>query len=435
MKGYLNEDGSPKIIDESYVKIDGDWKRVVKGYIKVDNAWKQWYLVPPNTPIISNVVDNSSSRPYNNGSFIVSISLSPGSLPANSFRVVASATGQPDVTSTSTNSTITLTGLKTGVSYNVVAFATNSDGESLGSAPFVKTATTVPQTINAPSVSTQVDQDNLSWTAPATGGSAIIRYRWESTDAKTNTTTSTSAAVAQEGGTSQQYRVRAENANGVGEWSAYSGSVTTTPPFFPFFPYFPPYFPPFFPFFPYFPPRFPFFPFFPFFPYFPPFFPNFSPLCIAADTLVMTVDGPVAAKDLRLGQKLVSFEIEEMGTEEEEEMFSWNSETLTLSSDQTETEIVTLVEKANYIIYFNGDASARYSTTQPVYVKIGDSYQIKTTGSLELGSILIKPSLDGSYEEVEIAEITVEDEVDITYQVNCEPYDWFIAGGYLVHNK
>ena len=149
----------------------------------------------------------------------------------------------------------------------------------------------------------------------------------------------------------------------------------------------------------------------------------------------MTVDGPVAAKDLRLGQKLVSFEISEMGTEEEDEMFAWNSETLTLGSQQVETEISTLVEKSNYVMYFNGDQTARYSTTQPMFVRIGDSYHIKTTGSLEAGSILIKPNFDGTYEEIEITEITVEDEVDITYQINCEPYDWFVAGDYLVHNK
>jgi len=427
MKGYLNKDGSSKEIDESYIKVDGEWSRVIKSYVKVDNEWKQWYLVPPNTPIISSVVDNSSNRPYNNGSFIVNISLSPDSLPANSFRVVASAAGQSDVTSTSTTLPITLTGLKTGVSYNVVAFATNSDGESSGSAPVAKNASTVPQTMNAPLATTQVNQDNLSWTAPATGGSPITLYRWESTDQKTGTTTSTSVAVPQEGGTAQQYRVRAENANGVGEWSEYSGSVTTTPPFFPFFPYFPPYFPPFFP---YFPPWFPYFP-----PYFPPFFPRFSPLCIAADTMVMTVDGPVAAKDIKLGQKLASFEIEEMGTEEEEEMFVWNSETLSLGADKVETEVVTLLEKVGYIIYFNGDQTARYSTTQPVFVKIGQTYQVKTTGSLEVGHVLIKPNFDGTYEEVEITEITLEDEVGVTYQINCEPYDWFIAGDYLVHNK
>jgi hypothetical protein len=286
--------------------------------------------------------------------------------------------------------------------------------------------------MNAPSASTQVNQDNLSWTAPATGGSSIIRYRWESTDGKTGTTTSTSVAVAQEGGTAQQYRVRAENANGVGEWSLYSGSITTTPPFFPFFPYFPPYFPPFFPFFPYFPP---WFPFFPWFPYFPPYFPNFSPLCIAADTLVMTVDGPVAAKELKLGQKLISFEIEEMGTDEEDEMFAWNSETLNLGSQQKETEIVTLFEKVNNIICFNGDQGARYSTTQPVFVRVGNLYKVQTTGSLEIGAILIKPNLDGTYEEIEISDIAIEEEVDVTYQINCEPYDWFVAGSYLVHNK
>jgi hypothetical protein len=397
-------------------------------------------FLQPQTPVINSAVDVGTGRAFNDGAITVSFSLPSGSPAATSFVVTATASGQTTRTATGATSPLTVVGLASNVAYAITVTASNAVGPSGPSLTSTVTATTVPAQMSPPTVTTQVNQDNLTWTAPANGGKAISNYGWESNDAKSGTTAATSAPVTQEGGTTQAYRVRAFNANGWGAWSGFSGNVTTTPPFFPFFPYFPPYFPPFFPFFPffpYFPPRFPYFPpFFPYFPpYFPPRFPRFSPLCIAADTLIHTKDGLVAAKDLVVGQKVTSFIIDELGIDSEEEMFFWNSETFTLSEEYVEAEIGLIVEKTNYIVYFNGNKDARYSTTQPVFVKSGDSYKIKTTGSLEVGEILIKPNFDGTYEEVEIIDITLEDEVDVTYQISCEPYDWFVAGGYLVHNK
>jgi hypothetical protein len=396
-------------------------------------------FLQPKTPINITVSDVGTNRVFNDGAATVTFTLPADSQPATGYTVTATSAGQTTRTASGSASPITVVGLTSNVQYSVTVFATNSYGNSEPSSAFLVTATTVPAAPAAPSVSTQVNQDNISWSAPANGGKAISNYNWESTDSKSGTTTATSAAVAQEGSTTQAYRVRAYNANGWGPWSPYSGNVTTTPPFFPFFPffpYFPPYFPPFFPYFPpYFPPWFPWFPFFPFFPYFPPRFPRFSPLCIAGDTMIHTRDGLVAAKDIKIGDKLSSAIINELGVEEEHEMFFWNSPTLTLDAEYVEAEVIASIEKVNNIIYFNGDTSARYSTTQPLFVKVGDSYSIRTTGSVDIGTILIKPNFDGTYEEVEITEITLEDEVDVTYQISVEPYDWFVAGGYLVHNK
>jgi hypothetical protein len=105
--------------------------------------------------------------------------------------------------------------------------------------------------MSPPTATAGVNQDVVSWTAPASGGKVISLYRWTSSDGKTGTTASTSVTVAQEAGTAQTYQVRAENANGNGIYSAASNNVTTASPFFPFFPYFP-----YFPFFPGFGPSF-----------------------------------------------------------------------------------------------------------------------------------------------------------------------------------
>ncbi len=432
MTGYAKKDDSYKQVDESYVNVDGTWRRVIQAYVKVNGEWKQWYLVPPDKLLISGVANVGTNRPYNNGSFSVSVALPPNSpISATSFRVVATASGQPTVEGTSATSPVTLTGLKSGVEYSVVAYAGNLDGESAPSDIVKQTATTVPQTIGTPTATGGVDQDNLVWSAPANGGTGITQYRWESTDGRTGTSTSTNINIAQDANTSQQYRVRAENANGAGEWSPWSGGVTTLPPFFP--PFFPPYFPyfPYFPWFPWFPPWFPWFP--PRFPYFPWFVPNPGD-CIAADTLVETVNGPVKAKDLAIGDVLVSYSIPEIGIDEEHSMLSWISNSLTLS-ERVETSVSVIKEKDANIIVFNGDTSARYSTTQPVFIRSNNKYKIVPTHVIAIGDYLVKINDDGTVKHVKVRDINTEPDEDKTYQISCEPYDWFIAGSYLVHNK
>jgi hypothetical protein len=86
-------------------------------------------------------------------------------------------------------------------------------------------------------------------------------------------------------------------------------------------------------------------------------------------------------------------------------------------------------------MYFNEDPGAKYSTTQPMFVKIDGTYKVRTTGSLQVGDILLRVNEDGTTEEQEIFDIVIESGMSTTYQIDCEPYDWFIAGGYLVHNK
>jgi len=203
------------------------------------------------------------------------------------------------------------TGRTGGTSYSYYVRAEDSFNNATNSNTASATATTVPNTMSAPSATAGVNQDTIAWSAaPNDGGSTIIDYFIESNESPTKTKTVTQAGsgsttITNEANTSQTYRIRARNANGSGIFSSYSNQVTTqapsffSPPFFPpgFFspPFFPPGFfsPPFFPpgFFspPFFPPGFfspPFFPpgFFtpPFFPpgfFSPPFFPPgfFSP--------------------------------------------------------------------------------------------------------------------------------------------------------------
>ena len=227
--------------------------------------------------------DVGTSRAYDNGAITVSwTAYSEEPAPTN-YKVIEGSTIVATV-AVGTNSA-TITGLATGSSHTYKVVAYNGVGDAPDSTTASATVTTVPATPAAPTATAGVNQDTVSWVAPATGGKAISGYTWASSDGKGNSTASTSVVVAQEANTAQTYTVYATNANGNSGTSAASNNVTTqapsffSPPFFP--PFFPPGFfsPPFFP--PFFPPGFfspPFFP--PFFPpnfFAPPFFPPFFP--------------------------------------------------------------------------------------------------------------------------------------------------------------
>jgi titin len=78
--------------------------------------------------------------------------------------------------------------LSSATSYTISVTATNEFGESPSSETTTVAITTVPATPAAPTATPQVNADSVSWTAPATGGSAITVYYWESNDGKSGTT-------------------------------------------------------------------------------------------------------------------------------------------------------------------------------------------------------------------------------------------------------
>ena len=198
------------------------------------NSQSSHDFLEPLAPTGVSGTNVGTNRAYNDGAVSVSFSL-PANSPAATSYTVTSSGGQ---TASGSSSPIIVTGLASGSSQSFSVVASNSVGDSPSSAGSLNvTITTVPATPAAPSVSSPApsasanvagtETDTVSWTAPATGGSSITQYTWTSSDGKTGTTTDTSVVVNQEGGTSQTYQVRAENANGVGLYSNDSSSITT----------------------------------------------------------------------------------------------------------------------------------------------------------------------------------------------------------------
>ena len=418
-------------------------------------------FIGPNNVSGVNATNVGSGRAFNDGRIDVSwTNPSAGNTPTG-YKVYDGATLKATISHPT--STAQITGLASGTSYTFTVKAYDSYVEASGENASAVTATTVPATPSAPTATAQggAANDNLSWSAPSDGGTAITSYDWESNDSKSGNTASTSVSVGQEAGTSQSYRVRAKNANGDSAWSEYSSQITSfsfTPfgftPFgaFGFTPFgFTPFgafgFTPFgaFGFTPFgFTPfgAFGFTPFgaFGFTPFsFAPF--GFSPpRCIEENTLIDTPNGQVAAKDLQVGDEVYTVSLQEVPLSDETGQYDFDyvgfeSDTLT-PLEKTVTTIITIDPSTrDMVICFNGEQDKLYSTSQPVFAKSNNKYQVMPTGALSAGDYLISVNNDGSFTEILIETIDAISKNTTVYQFNCEPADWFIAGGYLVHNK
>ena len=129
----------------------------------------------------------------------------------------------------STSRSTTITGLTNGTSYAVVVRAKNSMGSGDWSDDGWGTpaaSATVPGKVGTPSVSAGDGSLTVSWSAPSDGGSAITGYEvWyrPSTSSGSYTalnTTATSITIpGLTNGTGYTVFVRAQNAEGTGEWS------------------------------------------------------------------------------------------------------------------------------------------------------------------------------------------------------------------------
>ena len=386
-------------------------------------------FLEPLAPESVSATNVPSGRAYNNGRADVTFSL-PANSPAATSYTVTSSPGS--FTATGASSPLSVTGLQSNTAYTFTVIATNSVGNSLASAASSSiTATTVPNTPSAPSATAQgsAATDDVSWTAPATGGSAITSYDWQSNDSKSGNTASTSVSVGQEAGSAQAYRVRANNANGSSEYSAYSATLTS----FSFTP-------------------FGFAPFgaFGFTPFgFTPF--GFTPFgafgftpwvvgpCVHEDTLIRVPGGTVAAKDIQIDDQMTTINIQELdlgnGDQADSDWRSIAIPTVTSTGlvDVTVTAIVPSIVQE--VIYFNGESNAKFSLNHPMFIK-GDPFHVFIeAGGVAIGDILIKVAADGSVVEVPVTSIDTDDTSHTVISFSCEPQDWFIAGDYLTHNK
>jgi len=183
----------------------------------------------PDAPTVS-AANVGTSRAYNNGSATVTVTAAATGGTPTTF----TATSTPGSFTATGTSPLTVTGLQSATSYTFAVTGTNTTATGPAGTSASITATTVP---NAPTIGTFTDggtgtSGTLSFTAPATGGSAITNYKY-STDSSTYTALSpaqTSSPLSLTGLTAGTYNfsVKAVNANGDSAASStVSGTVIT----------------------------------------------------------------------------------------------------------------------------------------------------------------------------------------------------------------
>jgi hypothetical protein len=390
-------------------------------------------FLAPSTPTIGTATDVGTGRAFNNGAATITFT-HVGPYAADSYTV----TSNPgNYTGTGSSSPITVTGLQSDTAYTFTITATNTYGTSAAStASNSITATTVPATPSAPSASSpNADQDVVSWSAPANGGSAITNYYWESNDGKSgNAGTNTSVTVGQEAGTAQTYRIYATNANGNSDFSGYSNEITTTFSFVPFGVFgFSPFtvfgFSPF--------NVFGFSPFnvFGFSPFrvfgFSPFRVfGFSPTtyCVDEDAPVLTTTGNKKAKDIQLGDKLIVKAFEEMPVGDLYKIVLWKKRGNLTNYRELEADVTKITPTiVHETVMFNNNPDMRFSLLEDMFVIKNGLYGFVSSRDIQPGDKIITRDSLMVVETVEII-----NETRTVYSFGRYPVGLVIAGG-LVH--
>ena len=181
----------------------------------------------------------SWTAPGNGGSPITGYTITP--YIGSTAQTAATITGTPPGTST------TITGLTNGTAYTFTVKATNAIGTSSESTPsnsVTPTAPTAPAAPTGVSATAGNGTANVSWTAPANGGSPITGYTItpyigstaQTAATITGTPPGTSTTITGlTNGTAYTFTVKATNAIGTSSESTPSNSVTPSAPTAPTF--------------------------------------------------------------------------------------------------------------------------------------------------------------------------------------------------------
>jgi len=375
-------------------------------------------FLEPFKPIIGSATDVGTNRAYNNGAVSVAFTMDVDSPPADTFTV----TSNPgSYTASGSSSPVTVEGLQSGTSYTFTVVATNSVGNSITSdATNSVTATTVPSTPSAPSLSNNgAEQNSVSWSAPSSnGGKSITGYALidHENDYYTYDQNTTSANISENGNESQYVRVRAQNDNGWSEYSSNSNTITTTPFSFSPFGFTPFGFTPF-----------------GFTPFgFTPF--GFTPKSVGAETVVKSKvpEGLILAHNLSVGDVLYSANIEGIDVSNGaivEYLQNWSSGNAQI--EPAETTIVAMAARIanDGAVVINGN---KYSKLHFVLIKRDGQIQFQPATDVQETDLIFSP-VDSSWQAITDYKVTNQKELLISIDV--EPYDVFFTDNALVHDS
>ena len=355
-------------------------------------------FLAPYAPTIGTATNVGTNRPFGNGA--VSVTFTPeGPNAATSFTVTAS-TGQ---TATGASSPIIVTGFASGATATFTVTGTNAAGTGAASAASNSvTVTTVPDAPSAASATAGVNANTVQWTAPNNGGSAITNYYVAGNDGTSGNTSSTSTSINDAANTSQYYNVYADNANGRSAASNNTNTVTTQAPFFP--PFFPPGF--------FAPPRFG---------------------CINEDTLILTSEGYKMAKDIKIGDMLISLSFDKLPNEGEYDPATWEDTHLG-NAKVIESKIFSIqATLQNETFMINNDDTARFSLQEEILALRGNTYKFVTPAGIQIGDQIVYRS-DEEIKYLAVESVDTVDVSSIVYRFFTDPDVLVLGQSFIIRN-
>ena len=317
-----------------------------------------------------------------------------------------------------------ITGFLYTISCTVVASnsAGSSNAEFSSNSPSLSDATpSIPTSLTASTDRT--DGINLTFSGSSNASSYDIFWNITASGTPTSGATpdfpSVSSPYLWTGaptGTNRWFWVRGKNSYGTSSWYPSGNgvlglrtSVPTPPDFTPAPPDFAPVPPDFIP--------------------QPPDFPYFKggkgPGCIYADTRVLTVNGYVEAKNITVGDKLLT--LSPAGLVGETIL---NAST-DIPVDLVEIDVLSVEHSIKDAIGFN-NAPALYSAAQPIIIDVDGKFAYIRVGDIAVGDTIVNISInDGSISNTLVESIQTHSSADV-YDIRTNPYQWYIAEDNIV---
>jgi len=155
--------------------------------------------------------------------------------------------------------------------------------------------------------------------------------------------------------------------------------------------------------------------------------------CHVAGTVMNLADGTTKlVEDLEVGDVLASYSITGLGTDENEQPWETYLADATGWSATQSTTTVTSIREGLFDEYYNfNNDLTKVTREHPVLVKSGDNISFKRADAVVEGDSFY---INGAWVEITSIELVTADPKVMTYTVNVEEEDVYLADGILWHN-
>jgi hypothetical protein len=150
--------------------------------------------------------------------------------------------------------------------------------------------------------------------------------------------------------------------------------------------------------------------------------------CIEEDSQVLTPNGYLLAKNVNIGDVLLTVDPSEINIAD---LASGAGIQIREKVVLAETTVVKHEIAQKSIVRFN-ESDTLFSENQLIFVKDGDVVKHKEAGQVQVGDILVTLRIESCEITFETVETIEELPAKNVYDIRCEPSQWFIAGNNIV---